>query len=162
MVMLMGLASLYLHDLGYSQTLVSIAVTIHVLGMYGFSTAFGRLADRAGRPLTIMIGQIVAGLGALLIPVTTNHFIVDLGMLMIGLGWSATTVASTALISDIVPPSLRGKYFGLNDLFLGINASGWGTCSRLVGLPVLGPFGFGGHNGYSAFSSSETWSDGSK
>jgi len=56
MVTLMGLASLYLHDLGYSQTLVSIAITIHVLGMYGFSTAFGRLADRAGRPQTIMIG----------------------------------------------------------------------------------------------------------
>jgi MFS family permease len=129
MVMLMGLASLYLHDLGYSQTLVSIAVTIHVLGMYGFSTAFGRLADRAGRPQTIMIGQIVAGLGALLIPMTTNHFIVDLGMLMIGLGWSATTVASTALVSDIVPPSLRGKYFGLNDLFLGISA---------VSMPVVG------------------------
>ena len=60
---------------------------------------------------------------------TTNHFIVDLGMLMIGLGWSATTVASTALVSDIVPPSLRGKYFGLNDLFLGISA---------VSMPVVG------------------------
>jgi MFS family permease len=129
MVMLMGLASLYLHDLGYSQTLVSIAVTIHVLGMYGFSTAIGRLADRAGRPQTIMIGQIVAGLGALLIPMTTNHLIVDLRMLMIGLGWCATTVASTALISDIVPPSLRGKYFGLNDLILGISA---------VSMPVVG------------------------
>jgi MFS family permease len=60
---------------------------------------------------------------------TTNHLIVDLGMLMIGLGWCATTVASTALISDIVPPSLRGKYFGLNDMFLGISA---------VSMPVVG------------------------
>jgi MFS family permease len=113
--------------------------------MYGFSTAFGRLADRAGRPLTIMIGQIVAGLGALLIPVTTNHFIVDLGMLMIGLGWSATTVASTALISDIVPPSLRGKYFGLNDLFLGISAVSMPVVGGLVvaslGFPYLGLLG---------------------
>jgi MFS family permease len=50
-------------------------------------------------------------------------------MLMIGLGWCATTVASTALISDIVPPSLRGKYFGLNDLILGISA---------VSMPVVG------------------------
>jgi hypothetical protein len=56
------------------------------------------LCRRSG-PQTIMIGQIVAGLGALLIPMTTNHLIVDIGMLMIGLGWSATTVASTARTS---------------------------------------------------------------
>jgi hypothetical protein len=30
---------------------------------------------------------------------------------------------------DSVPPSLRGKYFGLNDLFLGISA---------VSMPVVG------------------------
>jgi MFS family permease len=85
-----------------------------------------------------MIGQIVAGLGALLIPMTTNHLIVDLGMLMIGLGWCATTVASTALISDIVPPSLRGKYFGLNDSFLGISA----VLMPVVGGLVVASLGF--------------------
>ncbi|MDJ0275182.1 MAG: MFS transporter [Nitrososphaerota archaeon] len=138
MVMLMGLASLYLHDLGYSQTLVSLAVSVHVIGMYGLSTLFGRLADRAGRPLTIMIGQVVAGLGAMLIPLTTNHVIVDVGMFLIGLGWSATTVASTALISDIVPPSIRGKYFGLNDLFLGVSA----VSMPIVGGVVVASLGF--------------------
>ncbi len=99
---------------------------------------FGRLADRAGRPLTIMIGQVVAGLGAMLIPLTTNHVIVDVGMFLIGLGWSATTVASTALISDIVPPSIRGKYFGLNDLFLGVSA----VSMPIVGGVVVASLGF--------------------
>lgn len=145
MVMLMGLASLYLHDLGYSQTLVSIAVSVHVIGMYGLSTVFGRLADRAGRPVTIMIGQVIAGLGALLIPLTTNHALVDVGMFLIGLGWSATTVASTALISDIVPPSIRGRYFGLNDLFLGASAVSMPIVGGLVvaslGFPYLGILG---------------------
>lgn len=129
MVMMMGLSSLYLFDLGYSQTLVSLAVTVHVIGMFGFSTLLGRLSDSVGRRPVLAAGLVVSGLGSIAIPLTTDHLVVDLGMFLIGLGWSAVVVSSTALISELVPLSVRGRYFGLNDVFMGLSS---------LALPLLG------------------------
>ncbi|MDW8041939.1 MAG: MFS transporter [Nitrososphaerota archaeon] len=129
MVMMMGLASLYLFDLGYSQTLVSLAVTIHVIGMFGFSTVLGRLSDSIGRRAVLVAGLLLSGVGSLIIPSTGDHLVVDAGMFLIGLGWSASIVSSTALISELVPVGVKGKYFGLNDMVLGISS---------LALPLIG------------------------
>ncbi|MEN3047375.1 MAG: MFS transporter [Candidatus Caldarchaeales archaeon] len=129
MVMMMGLSSLYLFDLGYSQTLVSLAVTVHVIGMFGFSTLLGRLSDSVGRRPVLAAGLVVSGLGSLAIPLTADHLVVDLGMFLIGLGWSAVVVSSTALIPELVPLGVRGRYFGLNDVVMGFSS---------LALPLLG------------------------
>lgn len=129
MVMMMGLTSLYLHDLGYSETLISTAVAIHTIGMFGFANLFGSLVDRWGRVRVLALGTVISGIGSIIIPTTHEHLIVDAGMFLIGLGWSASIVSSTSMISDIVNVAVRGRYFGLNDLFLGVSA---------VSLPLIG------------------------
>ena len=49
MIMLMATTPLVLREHGHSLTLVSIAITLHVLGMFAFSIPLGRLVDRLGR-----------------------------------------------------------------------------------------------------------------
>lgn len=138
MVMMMGLSSLYLFDLGYSQTLVSLAVTVHVIGMFGFSSILGRLSDTAGRRAVLVAGLLISGLGSLIIPITNSHLIVDIGMFLIGLGWSSVIVSSTALISELVPVNIKGKYFGLNDMVLGVSS----LALPLVGGVIISSHGF--------------------
>ena len=43
MSMMMAMTSLALDHHGYGLTLISVSVSLHVVGMFGFSIPFGRL-----------------------------------------------------------------------------------------------------------------------
>ncbi len=138
MVAMMSLFPLYLNQQHLAITLISIAVTIHVIGMYGFSVLFGRMTDRLGAKTVMIIGILVTGAGALLMTLTSNYYIITLGIFLVGLGWSATTVCTTALIASLTETSLRGRVLGLNDVFIG----GAAVAAPLVGGVIIGAYGF--------------------
>ena len=46
MTMIMALSSVILNQYNYGLSMISVAIALHAVGMYGFSTVFGRLADR--------------------------------------------------------------------------------------------------------------------
>jgi MFS family permease len=115
MVAFMSLGSLLLHLGHVETTVISAIVTVHVIGMYAFSIPLGKAADMVGRVPVTLAGVIVCSIGSYIMSVSKSLDIVTLGMFLVGVGWSAATVGSIALISDETQPSERGKAMGLND-----------------------------------------------
>ncbi|MBU6423581.1 MAG: MFS transporter [Chloroflexi bacterium] len=129
MAMLMALTPLVMSHQGQALTMISIAVSLHVIGMYALSVPLGRLTDRIGRRVVILLGLGVAGIGAVLVPITPEYWVATLGLVLVGVGWSCVNVAVTALIADTVPVIERGRAIGVVD-------SAGGLAS--VALPLLG------------------------
>ena len=54
---------------------------------------------------------------------------------MLGLGWSACTVAGSTLLTESIPPELRASGQGLSDLVMGLAGATAGALSgAIVGL----------------------------
>jgi len=129
MVMGMSMVSILLKQYGVDLALINVSVSIHVFGMFGLSIPFGWLADRYGRKPVTALGGFILGAGAFLMPLTQSYLIITLGVFLVGLGWSATNVATTALLCDLTPGRMRGSILGANDVVTGVTS---------VGLPAIG------------------------
>jgi len=147
MTMNMAFVPEVLHFHGTAFAVISIAVTLHIIGMYGLSTPLGRWADKVGRQRALMLGAAISGVGALVTPLATDFWTITLGIFLVGLGWSAATVGSTALLSDLSRAGERGRVIGLNDFFLGAAALIFPTAGGLIlgssrDFSALALFGF--------------------
>lgn len=141
MSMMMAMTSLALSHHGHPLTLISVSVSLHVMGMFGFSLPLGRLSDRFGRRAVMLAGNAVLVLGSILVPTSSDYWMVTMGTFLVGLGWSCVNVASSALITEVVPPSERGRAIGVSDTFsqaatIVLPLSG-GPLVELAGLPIL-------------------------
>jgi MFS family permease len=115
MTMMMAMTSLALAHHGHELPAISLAVAIHVMGMFGFSLPLGKLADVAGRRNVMLLGLAGALGGALLIALFGEYWIVTAGTFLVGLGWSAVHVGAASLIADTTAPAERGRAIGTND-----------------------------------------------
>jgi MFS family permease len=137
MTLMMALTSVSLAHHGHEFSAISVSVAIHVVGMFGFSLPLGRLCDRAGRRPVLLAGLGVLAAGAILVPTTSDYWVATLGTFLVGLGWSAASVAASALIADTTVPEQRGRAIGLNDSFAAAGA----IVFPLLGGPVAAAFG---------------------
>jgi MFS family permease len=147
MAMIMAFTSLALDHHGHPLPAISVAVTIHVIGMFGFSLPLGWLADRMGRRAVMLLGFLLLAGGAVLVPATSHYWIIVTGTFMVGLGWSAATVAATAVIADATYTFERGRAIGTNDTASAAAAIALpllaGPAVELFGLSALGILGAG-------------------
>jgi MFS family permease len=126
MVAVMGVTPIALHRHETSSTVVSTVISLHIAGMWAFSPLIGAALDRFGRRPGLIAGGAASIAGALLASTDTPGF-VAVGLFAIGLGWSATFLGATAVISDLTDPSERGAALGFNDLLVSL-------CSAVAGL----------------------------
>ena len=145
MSMIMAATPLVLTTRGHSLTFISLAVTIHVFGMFAFAIPLGRLADRIGRTKVIWGGLALSASGALLMPVTELFSTITFGGFLVGVGWSATFVAATAIIADTTPAEQRGRAIGLTDMAAAMFTISLpllgGLIAEELGLMAVGVFG---------------------
>ncbi|MDP2659877.1 MAG: MFS transporter, partial [Dehalococcoidia bacterium] len=138
MAMMMFLTSLVLHEHGHQLPAISASVSIHVIGMFGFSVPLGWLADRVGRRAVLLAGVVIAGAGSMLVPTSSSYWVITAGTFLVGLGWSAVYIAATALIADTSSAEERGRAIGVNDTFSSISA----TILPLLAGPLAVAAGF--------------------
>lgn len=121
------------HDAAHTLRIVGIVISLHIAGMYAFSPVMGWLSDRLGRRVVIL-GGIVALVAACAVAGTAGHdtTMLAVGLVFLGLGWSATMIAGSALLSQSVPQELRPSAQGLSDLVMGLAAAGAGALSGVV------------------------------
>ena len=147
MSMIMAFTSLALEHHGHPLPAISVAVTIHVIGMFGFSLPLGWLADRVGRRALMLLGLLLLALGAVLVPVTPHYAVIVTGTFLVGLGWSAASVAATAVIADTTDAEERGRAIGANDTVSAAAAMALpllaGPAVEFLGLASLGILGAG-------------------
>lgn len=123
------------------SALVGITIALHVGGMYALSPVFGVLADRWGRLRVVLLGQALLG-GALAFAVFagTEAWGVMVALILLGLGWSAATVAGAALLTEASAPDVRTRRQGRSDSLMSLSAA---AGSVLAGV-VLANFQYAG------------------
>jgi len=131
-----------MHDPDQVTTIVGIVLSLHIAGMYALSPVAGILADKWGHRQVILMG-----IGLLLLACATagtaghNHTQLAAGLVLLGLGWSCTMVAGSALLTGAVDASQRPGVQGLSDLVMGVAGAFAGAASGFVvqyaGYPIL-------------------------
>ena len=141
MVSVMAMTPVHLTEHGASLTVVGITISLHVAGMFALSPLFGIMADRLGRVRSILVGQALLAVGLVFTGVgSDSNTFVAIGLTLIGLGWSASTIAGSALVTESTPPAIRTRNQGRNDLVMSLSGAAGGA---LAG-PVLAFGGYGG------------------
>jgi MFS family permease len=130
------------HDDADLLHVVGVVLSLHIAGMYALAPVVGWLTDRAGRRPVILAGVALL-LAACAVAGTAGHHTVllSVGLVLLGLGWSATMVAGSTLLSESVPVAERPTVQGLSDLTMGLAGAAAGAASGFVvqvaGYPAL-------------------------
>ena len=121
------------HDAAHTLRLVGVVLSFHIAGMFAFAPGFGWLTDKVGRRAVIIAG-IALLLAACALAGSAGHHPARLAgaLMMLGLGWSATTVAGSTLLSESVPVHLRASAQGLSDLMMGLAGASAGAISGVI------------------------------
>ena len=121
--------------------IVGTTIALHVFGMYGLSPLFGLLADRLGRIPTILVGQALLASSLVLAAVAPeSQWSVLVALFLLGVGWSAATVAGAALLTESTLTGERPRRQGLSDTIMTLSAA---VGAVLAGV-VLSLIGYGG------------------
>ena len=141
MVSVMAMTPVHLVNHGASLAIVGFTISLHIAGMYALAPVFGVLADRLGRIPTIVIGQIIlAGSLAMTGFGSENELAVVIGLVLLGLGWSAATVSGSTLLTESTALARRPKVQGVSDLIM----SGMGALGGALSGVVLSLVGYDG------------------
>ena len=142
MVGLMGVAGAWLGHAGHGVQEMGATMAMHFVGMFLFAPLVGLLADRIGRPPTLLIGLGILGAGALVIALLPGLVPFGLGLFLVGLGWSFAYVGASVLLADATPLERRARVVGRADLAAslasGAAAAAAGVWYAREGLPGLG------------------------
>jgi len=143
MVAVMTMAPVHLTQHGATLTIVGLTISLHIAGMFAFSPIFGWLADKRGRVVTIVLGQGLLGAAALTAGTSgESEPQLMVGLVLLGLGWSAGLVAGSTLLAESVPMAVRTRVQGTSDLVMNLVGAAGGALSGVL----LALIGFGGLN----------------
>ncbi|MGL5810789.1 MAG: MFS transporter [Nocardioides sp.] len=148
MVAVMVMTPLHMEHGGATLRVIGVVISVHVLGMFGFSPLVGWAVDAWGR-WPVLAGGGVVLLVALLIaggsPEGSSTQIM-VGLFLLGLGWSMASIAGATLLTDHTPLAARTDVQGASDLIMNLVAASAGALSGLV----TGRQGYPALNAYSA------------
>lgn len=121
--------------------LVGVTIALHVAGMYGLSPVFGILADRWGRIRVVLLGQVMlaASLATAIFAGESASGVI-VALILLGLGWSAATVAGAALLTESSTVAARPRRQGVSDSLMSLTAAVGAAGAGIV----LANFGYGG------------------
>ena len=141
MVAVMSMAPVHLTTHGATLSVVGLTISLHVAGMYALSPVFGWLADAIGRSGTVLLGQALFAAALALTWLGAEHqHMVLAALILLGLGWSASTVAGSTMVTESVAAHDRPGLQGTSDLVMNLCGAAGGA---LAG-PVLALVGFSG------------------
>jgi MFS family permease len=148
MVGVMVMTPLHMEHGGSELRVIGFVISVHVLGMFAFAPVSGWAADRFGRPTTMALGGVVLLVSLLLSGMSPegSSWLIFVGLFLLGLGWSFSTVAASTLIVEHVPLELRTDIQGASDLVMGLAAA---TAGALAGV-IVGSWGYATLNLFSA------------
>jgi MFS family permease len=123
MVTFMGVIPVVLHSHHAGEVTVSAVVGLHLGGMFALSPLVGIVLDRRGRRTGLLLGVAITAVGVALSLVQLAVVADASGLFLIGVGWSAAYLGSTATLSDVTRPSERARVLGTADLVASLSAA---------------------------------------
>ncbi|MFZ4065671.1 MAG: MFS transporter, partial [Rhodoluna sp.] len=144
MVSVMSMTPVHMQDMGYDLVVVGFTISLHIAGMYALSPVMGILADKIGKVQLILLGQFMyllaiafAGFGQM------DRLQVTIGLTLLGLGWSASTVAGSALLASSVPANEKTNVQGVSDSTMNLSgAIGGGIAGSILSVVAFNGLNF--------------------
>lgn len=142
MVLMMAMTAVVIDHHGHGLPAISLAVALHVAGMFGLSIPLGRLADRWGRRPVMLAGVVMGAISAMVVVSSADYWTIVAGITLVGIAWSGVNVSATVLLADTTPASERGRVIGANDTFASLAHVTMpligGAMAEAFGLPFVG------------------------
>ncbi|HNI70301.1 MAG TPA: MFS transporter, partial [Marmoricola sp.] len=144
---LMVMTPIHMNHGGASLEVIGLVISLHILGMYGFSPFVGMAVDRAGARLIGLLGiltQVIAG--ALAAGSQQGQsWTLTTGLILLGLGWAATFISGSTMLVQAIEVVHRPAAQGSADLVMGLGAAAAGGLAGVVvqfwGFAQLGLLG---------------------
>jgi MFS family permease len=136
MVMVMVMTPVHMAHVDVTLQLVGLVISVHVAGMYALSPVVGWLVDRLGRIPVVVMGVVILASACVVAGLAPgdNVTMLGVGLFLLGLGWSCTLIAGSAIVTDEVSAVERPAVQGLSDLSM--NAAG-AVGGAVAGVVVL-------------------------
>jgi len=118
MVSVMVMTPVHMAHVDVTLTVIGLVISIHVIGMYAFSPIVGQLSDRLGRVKSVRVGVLIL-LASMLVSgfaAPDDSVLLGIGLFLLGLGWSFTLIAGSALLSESVETSMKPASQGASDI----------------------------------------------
>jgi MFS family permease len=134
MVSVMVMTPVHMAHVDVTLTIIGLVISIHVLGMYAFSPIVGSLSDRLGRVRVIQIGVATLLLSTLIsgLAAADDAVMLGVGLFLLGLGWSCTLIAGSALLTESVDPDMKTSSQGASDLVMNLSGAGGGAMAGVI------------------------------
>lgn len=143
MVGVMVMTPVHMGGNGASVQLIGLTISLHIAGMYALSPVFGRLTDRLGAHRVLGAGLVQLVVAVALAATGEPHggAAFMLGLVLLGSGWSACLIASSALLTGALAVDERAPAQGFVDLMMNVAGGLAGAVSGLImtllGFPAL-------------------------
>lgn len=134
MVAVMVMTPVHMAHVDVTLTIIGLVISVHVLGMYAFSPLVGALTDRLGRLRVIQIGVAILLSSALIsgLARADDAITLGIGLFLLGLGWSCTLIAGSALLTESVSPEFKSASQGASDLVMNLSGASGGAVAGVV------------------------------
>lgn len=134
MVGIMVMTPVHLEHHGAALHLVGLTISLHIAGMYALSPVMGWLADRYGRRRVLWFGLVQLAVAALLAATVdpTGSVAFQVGLVLLGTGWSACLVSASTLLTEVVPVDERPAVQGASDLVMNLSGGFAGIVAGVV------------------------------
>ncbi|MEF8852160.1 MAG: MFS transporter [Haloarculaceae archaeon] len=134
----MSLMPVYLTGpVGVTTAVMGVLLAINPTAQVAFMYLFGRVADRAGRTLPIVVGIAGSGVFAVVVALVplpgstpVRLLVAGAAFVTIAAAFSAMTTGALAFIGDVAPPERESELMGLRSTAKGVGG--------ILGPPLIG------------------------
>ena len=134
MVAIMVMTPIHMAHVDVTLTVIGLVISAHIAGMYVLSPVVGYLSDKIGRKPVIRIGLCILLLAAIISGNSPGNSPVPLGvgLFLLGVGWSCTLIAGSALLSESVVGPLRASAQGASDFVMNLTGAIGGVLAGIT------------------------------
>jgi MFS family permease len=138
MVGVMSMTTVHMKGMGFELVIIGLTISLHVAGMWAFSPVFGWLTDKIGNLTTIVVAQIIYVISLLFTSLgDMNQLSLSIGLLLLGLGWSASTVAGSSLLTKSLSSDEKINVQGLSDSLQSLSGAFGGAMSGVILAAIM-------------------------
>jgi MFS family permease len=131
----------YIQQGGATSHEVGIVMGAFAVGLLLFRPQVGKLVDRRGRKVVLLLGVMVAGIAPLCYGISQNQGWLIAVRMFHGLSIAAFTTSYSALVADLAPAANRGEVIGymslVNPIGMAIGPALGGSIQPQFGYQVL-------------------------
>ncbi|AIG80379.1 Putative membrane protein [Amycolatopsis japonica] len=142
MISLMNMASIHLDHGAATLATIGVVISVHTAAMFLPGPLVGYLSDRIGAHRMLLIGLALEVAAAITLAATPAHdpFLVGLGLLLLGAGWSAGYLSGSVLLTASTRSGIRTLVQGAADFLVLLTSAG----GALLAGVMVALWGYGG------------------